>query len=108
MPLFGKINPRITWNKNPETDVAGYVIFIGLESGNYNLPNQDVGLTLDLNNPGHTFSTLHLTNIQRWHYFVVRAYDASGNMSPNSAEVKYYVSDPYTREVVSKVLAKRG
>jgi hypothetical protein len=108
MPKFGKVSPTISWAKNPETDVAGYVIFIGLASGVYTAyPPLDVALTGTPNSPAWVLQNLQV-NIQKWHYFVVKAYDASGNMSPPSVEVQYYISDPYTRETIGKVLAKRG
>src|SRR4051812_47817405 len=100
MPLFGKTQPTMTWNANSESDLAGYIVYYGLNPGIYTA-NVNVGLVTSR-------LMTNIAPIQRWWYFAVTAYDNSGNESVKSAEVRYYVSDPYTREALSKVVAKRG
>ncbi len=66
------------WQANTDTDLYGYLIYWGTSSGNYsnylNVGNRTVwqfnGLTV-----GQTY------------YFSLRAYDASGNLSPFATEV---------------------
>ena len=66
----------LTWDRNPELDVRGYVIEYGTQSGNHSI-SVDVGnvLTYALNPPSG----------QRY-YIVVRAYNANG-VGPKSNEV---------------------
>jgi PKD repeat protein len=66
-----------TWNRNPESNIGGYILSYGTQSGNYSTI-LDVGnvttrqVVLD---PGHRY------------YFVVQAYNTSSLVSPRSAEV---------------------
>jgi hypothetical protein len=68
----------LAWNANPEPNIAGYVIAYGTTSGTY--PS-----TVDVGNRT-TWQLTGLTGGQRY-YFVVRAYNSTGALSPNSAEV---------------------
>ena len=102
MPLFGKTQPTLNWIPNTEPDLAGYIVYYGTTPGVYTA-NVNVGL----------FSTKLMTGlfpIQQWYYFSITAYDNATppNESIKSAEVRYYVSDPYTREAVPKVICKGG
>jgi IPT/TIG domain-containing protein len=70
-----------TWNPNPESDIAGYRLLYGTQSGNYTT-------TLDVGNV--TTSVVTVTAGQTY-FFVVQAYDTSGLTSPNSAEASVAV-----------------
>jgi len=74
----GDVN--LHWRPNTETDLAGYTIHYGTESGVYttNIPVGNVVIhTLSLN--------------AGIYYIVVSAEDTSGNVSDNSYEIKLTV-----------------
>jgi hypothetical protein len=71
-------NIRISWNANPEPNIGGYRLSYGTAPGTYPT-TVDVGNQTTALVPG-------LTPGQRY-YFVVRAYDTAGLVSPPSAEV---------------------
>ncbi|MHC4269004.1 MAG: fibronectin type III domain-containing protein, partial [Planctomycetota bacterium] len=75
------------WNQNTESDLAGYKIYIGPSSGNYNNVN-DVG-----NQTNYTIQNLILGQT---YYVAVTAYDALNNESSYSAESVYTVPIPNT------------
>lgn len=66
-----------TWAPNTEDDLAGYVLYYGTASQNYShqIETRDTSLRVDSLQIGQTY------------YFVVKAYDESGNMSAPSEEV---------------------
>ena len=66
-----------TWNPNPEPDIAGYKLSYGAASGSYTS-------TIDV---GNTTSYVLSAIAGQTYYFVVRAYNTSGLLSPNSVEV---------------------
>ena len=68
----------LSWNANPETDIAGYIVFYGTMSGNYTT-SVDVGNCTSFNFPEA------LTGVT--YYFAVRAYDTTGRQSAYSEEV---------------------
>ena len=66
-----------TWNKNSESNIAGYILSYGTQSGTYST-SINVGnvITKQVNlSPGYRY------------YFVVQAYNTSSQVSPRSAEV---------------------
>src|SRR5262245_13456082 len=75
-----------SWNANPESDIAGYRLLYGTQSGVYTT-------TLDV---GNVTSRVVTVNAGQTYFFVVQAYDTSGLTSPNSAEVPITVpsTDP--------------
>jgi hypothetical protein len=97
---FGKITPTITWQSNVEPDLSGYRVYIGSSSGVYT-SNVNVGNVT-------SYLVTGITPIQRWYYFAVTAYDTTGNESAFSSEVRYYISDPSTREVITRVVGSKG
>ena len=69
------------WSANQESDLAGYRVFCRLDglSYDYDSPAWEgttTGCSIDLRKPGTYF-------------FVTRAFDTSGNESPDSDEVSY-------------------
>ncbi len=70
-----------TWNANPESDIAGYKLSYGTQTGVYTT-------TVDVGNV--TSRALTLTNGQRY-YFAVQAYNTSAMTSAYSAEVFFDV-----------------
>jgi hypothetical protein len=67
----------VVWDRNTESDVAGYTLFYGTRPGQYT-SSVDVG-----NNTTHTFPTLPPGT----YYFAAQAYTAAGLKSPLSAEI---------------------
>jgi hypothetical protein len=80
-----------TWNANAEPDIAGYMLSYGTSSGSY-ASTIDVGKV--------TNYALQLAGGQTY-YFVVRAYNTSGRISPYSVEVPFIVPDSPTPTLVS-------
>lgn len=71
----------LTWDQNTESDLAGYKVYMGTASGQYG-PPVDVGLTATPQAPRHVIEPL----ADGTYYFVVTAYDQSGNESGFSNE----------------------
>lgn len=69
---------KLAWNPNTESDLVGYKIYYGISSGNYDI-NIDVG-----NQTAYTVTGL---TEGETYYYVVTAYDTSGNESGYSGEV---------------------
>src|ERR1700676_5594151 len=71
-----------TWNANPETDIAGYILSYGTSPGSH-------PTSVDVNN----VTTWQLTTLTpgQTYYFVVQAYNTSAMTSANSAEVVFTV-----------------
>jgi hypothetical protein len=88
--LFGSNNGvaqsvAITWNPNAESDIAGYKIYYGQVTRNYDY-------VLDVNrNTDYTISSLPDTGV---YYFAVTAYDVAGNESNYSEEVTIHIRQP--------------
>ena len=74
-----------TWNANPETDIAGYILSYGTQTGVYTT-SVNVGKVT-------TYQVTTLTPGQIY-YFVLQAYDTAGLTSVDSAEVVF--TDPVT------------
>jgi len=74
-----------TWDANSESDLAGYKLYYGAESGNYT-KTIDVGDTT-------AYQVNNLT-VGETYYFVVTASDSSGNESAPSTEVSAKVLTP--------------
>src|SRR5579862_718568 len=69
----------LTWNASPETDIAGYTLYWGTQSGVYNVGSVDVGNRTSWQVTGLVDGSPY--------YFVVRAYDTSNLLSAASTEV---------------------
>jgi hypothetical protein len=70
------------WDPNNETDLKGYKLYYGFESGNYSFAI-DVGY--------HTIYTITDLLIGETYYFSLTAYNYSGYESSYSNEVLYIV-----------------
>ena len=68
----------IAWNRNPEPDIAGYVVHWGTQPGVYT-SSSNVGNVTTQQVTGLADATVY--------YFAVRAYSTAGLMSPYSSEV---------------------
>ena len=81
---------RVSWNANAETDLGGYLIYYGTQSGNYSACF-DVGKV----------TSYQLTGVQSGttSYIAVAAYDTSQNDSALSAEQR--VTVPVTTQTVT-------
>ncbi len=77
----------LAWDENSEPDLAGYRVFC-----------RQVGQDYDFNNPAwegtQTTCEIYDLDDNPMYYFVVRAYDFSGNESGNSNEVVYFELPP--------------
>ena len=71
----------MSWNLNNETDLAGYKIYVGTQSGVYTFPGSPfmIGKV--------TSYTITNLPIGQTYFFALSAYDNAGNESPLSAEV---------------------
>lgn len=105
MANYGKIAPTLAWNQNADSDLAGYIIHVRRDDTQV-LTNTDVGLTSTPSSPTYTYTGI--TTLQRWYYFSISAYDTSNNRSDRTAEQRFYVSDPYTRDTLSKIVSRKG
>ena len=68
------------WDKNSETDIAGYILSYGIQSGTYST-------IIDVGN----VTTKQLTLRPGRYYFVVQAYNTSALVSARSVEISFYV-----------------
>jgi len=68
----------LSWDENKESDLAGYIVYWGSESGNY-----DGAIDVD-----NTTSWQIPSDVGKY-YFAVTAYDLSGNESSFSKEVAW-------------------
>jgi len=73
----------LAWDKNPESDIAGYKIHYGLKSRNYTT-------ILDVGN--YTTCTISDLEIGRAYYFAATAYNTSWTESDYSAEINHTVT----------------
>jgi hypothetical protein len=68
----------IAWDPNPESTVAGYIVYVGASAGNYT-SSYDVGKTTTFTLPNAVAGTTY--------HMAVRAYSSSTNLSPMSADL---------------------
>lgn len=89
----------VAWDPNTESDLAGYVVSYGTQSGVYST-SVDVG-----NTTSWTVTTLAAG--QRY-YFVVQAYNTSGLFSPYSDEVNVLTEPPPAAPTITGVSPSSG
>ena len=77
----------LTWETNTESDLAGYKVYRSTTSGTYGAPIAVIQGNVT------TYQGTNLTRGQTY-YFVVTAYDTSGNESDFSIEVSGTPADP--------------
>ncbi len=82
----------VSWDANSESDLAGYKLYYGVEQANYT-ESVDVGITT-------SYIVENLTEGQTY-YFVLTAYDRTGNESAPSDEVSATVVGPQTLATAS-------
>jgi len=75
----------LEWNTNPEADVVGYKVYFGTESQNY---------TSVIDVVGTTKMQLPAVSLGSTYYLAVSAYNATGEESPRSAELKVLADVP--------------
>ena len=76
-PALSAATLTATWDRNSETNIAGYILSYGTQSGTYTT-------SIDV---GNVTTTQVVLNPGQRYYFVVQAKNTSGQMSPRSAEV---------------------
>jgi fibronectin type III domain protein len=71
----------LTWSPNSETDLAGYKVYVGTQSGLYTFPGSPFTIG--------SITSYMMTNLPsgQTYFFALSAYDNGGNESPLSAEV---------------------
>jgi len=76
----------LQWTANQEANLAGYRIYRGTNPGVYGVPTTVGKIT-----------TYQYTNLltDKTHYFTITAFDASGNESLPSPEVKKYITNSF-------------
>jgi fibronectin type 3 domain-containing protein len=93
----------LTWDQNTESDLAGYRIYHGTSSGNYDI-------NIDIGNPT-TYTVSGLIEGETY-YLALTAYDTSNNESGYSNEVSYDVpitdstppGDPMNMQIVTETV----
>ena len=75
----------LEWNANPESDVVGYKVYLGTESNSY---------TSVIDVAGTTKMQLPQVSLGTTFYLAVSAYNAKGEESPRSAELKVIADVP--------------
>ncbi len=87
MLLLPNITAVVSWNANNEADLAGYKIYYGTESKNYNIDT----LTVGKDATSHEISGLFESTA---YFFAVTAFDTAGNESLFSEEVSFFYQPP--------------
>jgi len=88
----------LTWNANTEPDIAGYRLYYGTSSRSYKT-HTDVGLKTAFTMEGLQQGT---------YYFVITAYNKSGNESGYSNEVEHRLAPPPSVTHVSQISGPMG
>jgi hypothetical protein len=84
--IYGQVT--LSWNRNGESDLAGYRIYYGTNSSTLNF-SEDVGLTSTPTSPSVTLATFQAYGTL---HFAVTAYDMSNNESLKSTVVSMAVA----------------
>jgi predicted phage tail protein len=82
-PAWAQVTVTATWDANTDPYTAGYRVYIGTRPGEYPW-SQDVG----------TATSVPLTLDSGSYYFVVRAYNAAGELGPESNQATIDLSAP--------------
>lgn len=87
------MNATVTWNANTEPDLAGYLVYHGIASLIY-----DPGITVLAPTTTYLFTGLEVGIL---HYFNVKAFDTSGNVSAFGGEVTKFEPIPVYAQSVA-------
>ena len=96
--MAATVELKFTWDKNTESDLAGYRVYMSATSGSYvkgaTSPNYLTGVTVTMPSvhPNEVLKQITGTDGQKI-YFVLTAYDTTGNESGFSNEVNYTIPD---------------
>lgn len=90
---------NLAWNTNPESDIAGYKVYFGTESGNY---------SQIIDAPGRTSAALPQLVIGGTYYLAVSAYNSAGLEGPRSSELVLSATPPAATESTSFTMAPAG
>ena len=77
---------KLSWDVNTESDLAGYKVYMRSEADQYGQPISVIDNPVTVND--RVIFEVSGLDQQKVHYFVVSAYDLSGNESEFSGEVK--------------------
>lgn len=83
---------NLTWNPNPETDIAGYKVHFGTASGNY---------TQVIDVAGQNHAELPQLILGNTYYLAVSAYNTAGQEGPRSSEFRLSAAPPSPTEGTS-------
>ena len=90
---------EVSWSGNSETDLAGYKIYYGIQSGTY---------TSTINAGKVTTATINNLETGKTYYVAMSAYDTSDNESVKSAEVSISIPDPDTTPPTGSIIINAG
>ena len=90
---------NLTWNPNPETDIAGYKVHFGTSSGNYSQ-------VIDV--PGGNSAALPQLILGNTYYLAVSAYNTAGLEGPRSVELRLSAAPPAPAESTSFTMSAPG
>lgn len=90
---------NLTWNPNPETNIAGYKVHFGTTSGNYSQ-------VIDV--PGQNFAQLPQLILGNTYYLAVSAYNTAGQESPRSTEMVLSATPPAAAESMALSMSGAG
>ncbi len=87
------LNVLLTWDANTETDLAGYLIFYGSESGVYDGIEANEGESPIVISKFDEFEITGLPDNGSEFFFAIKAFDLSGNQSDLSEESSSITTD---------------
>ncbi len=93
------VSIEVSWNANTETDLAGYKVYYGTQSGTY---------ASTLNTGKTTTATIDNLQTGKTYYVTMSAYDTSGNESEKSAEVSISIPVPDTTPPTGSITINSG
>ncbi|MAB66398.1 MAG: hypothetical protein CL662_06125 [Bacteroidetes bacterium] len=103
-------NITLNWTLNSETDLAGYLVYYGSESGVYDGVDANEGESPITISTFDEFELSGLPNGGSQYFFVIRAFDLSGNVSdPSNESTTTIITDIFDEsEVPDKYLMEQN